>query len=137
MAMFWDNLQSLWSKAEAKRALGTYVFGLSGLGISTGIQAAGQTARSVAETTQVSLHAGSSLVEQIFPEYFASGTMEIIGGKWFIMGMAFSDIISIVLGLLSCGAIIIRLLADLETWLYRRKMDKQLKELADKLQKKK
>lgn len=126
-------LSIFWESSAFRRMLGSYGFGSFGLGISSTMYSSTEAAE-LAVTEKV-IAPKAPLLETLFPEWFADGTMVMANGKLFIGGIAATEVISIVLGLLSIFLILVRAVGDLNLWLHKRRLNKSLEVMAEQKKK--
>ncbi|AXH70858.1 hypothetical protein [Vibrio phage BONAISHI] len=75
-----------------------------------------------------------TLVDILFSQMVADGTVTVVNGKMFFMGLAVSDMISITLGLISLMLVLQRIVVDFYVALYKRKAIRETEDTLRRLE---
>jgi hypothetical protein len=109
---------------DIRRSLTSYVLGFSGLFFSNTMKGEGMPPKEIV-TEEV-----PQWLLNVAPTYVADGTITVASGKIMILGLALSDILSIALTFFSVVVLLIQATSNIQVWLYRRKLQKQLETLS-------
>lgn len=112
-----------------------YTAGGTGLFTSASIKAAGPD-QTISTALEKTTDASGTLLDSVFPNMIAEGTMQVVDGRIFLSGIALSDIISIIVGIISIAVLGTQVFSDLETRWHRRKMAKAEEAAVSKKKKK-
>lgn len=110
---------------DINRTVTSYVLGFTGLFLSKTIKGA-----PMPPVKEKAIEEVPKWLIELAPSYVADGSISVIGGKIMILGLALSDILSIFLALVSGTVLIIQAVSNIQVWLYRRRLQKQLESLS-------